>query len=103
MRARFLRNSDTRVQVALDRVLADEDCSCRRDEDGDGVGACPDAEQSAVAAFDRHLSGEVVDPELGESLPHATGSGAPLGLPELVHNNSPLWACLNPDGILLYN
>ena len=88
MRARFFRDSRVRFQVVLDRVLADEDCSCRGDEDGDGVGAGPDAEQSAVVAFDWHLAGEVVDPELGQSLPHAAGGGAPLGLPELVHQGS---------------
>jgi hypothetical protein len=71
MRARFFRDSRVRVQVVLDRVLANEYCSCRGDEDGDGVGASPDAEQSAVVAFDWHLAGDVVGPELGQSLPHA--------------------------------
>ena len=93
MRARFSWDRHVRVQVVADRLLAHQNAPpFRGDEDGDGVGACPDAEQGAVVAFDWNLAGQVVDPELGQSLPHASGSGAPLGLPELVHHNSPFWA-----------
>jgi hypothetical protein len=98
----FCGSRDVGVQVARDRVLADEDCSCRCNEDGDGVGAGAYAEQSSVVTLDWHLAGEVVDPELGQPLPHTAGGGAPLGLPELVHD-APLWACLSWLGILLYN
>jgi hypothetical protein len=103
MGARFSRDSHMGVQVALDRVLADQDCSRRHDEDGDGVGASAHTKQGTVVAFDWHLAGEVVDPELGQSLPHTAGGGAPLGLPELVHRGSPVWAWLISLGILLYN
>jgi hypothetical protein len=71
MGACFFWDSRVRVQVVLDRALADEDRSCWRDEDGDDVGASPDAEQGAVVAFDWHLAGDVVGPELGQSLPDA--------------------------------
>jgi hypothetical protein len=103
MRTCFFRNGRVRVQVVLDRVLPDEHCSCRGDEDGDRVGASAYAQQSAVVALHRHLAGDVVDPELGQPLPHAAGGGAPLGLPKLIHQGSPLWACVTSPGILLYN
>ena len=91
MRARFGWDRHVRVQVVADLTLADQNPSFWCDEDGDGVGAGPDAQQGSLIAFDWHLAGEVVDPELGQSLPHAARGGAPLGLPELVHRDSPQW------------
>jgi hypothetical protein len=59
----------TGVEVGEDRVLADEWLFAGGNEDGDGLGAGAFAQQDAIVFLDRHLSGQVIDTELGEPLP----------------------------------
>lgn len=71
--------------MRADHVFADQHLLVGRDENGDRVGARAVPEQGSLISVDRDLAGDVVDAELGQSLPNAARGRTPLGLPELVH------------------
>src|SRR6266487_3456938 len=77
------------AEVAEDVLLADDRRSVLQPEGGDRVRAGGLDESSALVALGRHLAVEVVQPELGQSLPDPAGGGTPFGLEELEHVSSP--------------
>src|SRR5581483_4842663 len=67
--ARFRGNRLVVGEVDEDRLLTDDWHLAGRDEDGDRLGAGAFAQQYAVVLLHRHLTGQVIDPELGQPLP----------------------------------
>ena len=67
----FGRFGEVRFEVHAYRVLSDDGGAVASDQCGDRVGARCRDECRPFVLLDRHLPGDVVDAELGESLAHA--------------------------------
>jgi hypothetical protein len=86
MSSRLRRFGKLTVEVAEDRLLANDGGSVGEDEGRNRVRAsCPD-ELDTVLFVDWHLTDEIDDAELGQPLPDTSGGWAPLGLVELEHS-----------------
>ncbi len=85
MRFRLERLHDVFAEVHEDVLLADHGGAVLEPERGDRVGAGDFSQGSPRLALDRHLTVDVVEPELGQPLADATRGGAPLALEELEH------------------
>jgi hypothetical protein len=73
------------AEVDEDVLLADHGGAVVKPERGDRVSADGSSQGGPRLALDRHLLGDVIDPELGQALADTTRGGAPLALKELEH------------------
>jgi hypothetical protein len=73
------------VEVDEDVLLANHGGAVLEPKRGYRVGADGFSEGDPRLAFDRHLTVDVVKPELGQPLADAPRGGAPLGLEQLEH------------------